>query len=75
MVKGYFSYLVRLWRVGSGPQTAWRASTQEIGSGERQAFSELDGLLVYLREQAQGGVAASQADTRREIEAPEHEGR
>jgi len=52
MVKGqgYFSYLLRLWQVGTGQDVAWRASLEEIPAGERRAFASLDDLLGYLRE-------------------------
>ena len=52
MVKGqgYFSYLLRLWQVGTGQGAAWRASLEEIPTGERRAFASLDDLASYLCE-------------------------
>jgi hypothetical protein len=47
----YFSYLLRLWQAGTGQGAAWRASLEEIPTGERRAFASLDDLFAYLREQ------------------------
>jgi hypothetical protein len=47
----YHSYLLRLWRAGAGPAATWRASLQEIPAGTRRAFTSLEDLLAYLREQ------------------------
>jgi len=46
----YLSYLLRLWPVGTGEGAAWRASLEEIATGERRAFAGLDDLLGTLRE-------------------------
>ena len=57
MVKGqvYFSYLLRLWKAGTGQGAAWRASLEEIPTGERRDFASLDDLVGYLREQTRAG--------------------
>ena len=57
MVKGqgYFSYLLRLWQVGTGQGAAWRASLEEIPTGERRAFAGLDDLVGYLCERMRSG--------------------
>ena len=60
MVKGsagYLSYLLRLWRVGTGPEGTWHASLESIPIGERQAFASLDDLVAYLRVQARAHAA------------------
>jgi len=55
MVKSYMSYLLRLWQVATGRGVEWRASLEEVSTGERQAFAGLDSLLAYLREQTRAG--------------------
>ena len=66
MVKGqgYFSYLLRLWRVGTGQGAAWRATLEEIPSGERRAFAGLDDLVGYLRERTRSGSLPGDAAAR-----------
>jgi hypothetical protein len=47
----YFSYLLRLWKVrGTGPPV-WRASLEDVHTGERIGFADLQGLLKFLEEQ------------------------
>ncbi len=62
MVKSYLSYLLRLWQVGTGGGIGWRASLEEVSSGERKAFAGLDALLDYLREQTQAAPPQAQGD-------------
>ena len=66
MVKGqvYFSYLLRLWQVGTGQGAAWRASLEEIPSGERRAFAGLDDLVGYLRERTRSGSPPGEGSAR-----------
>jgi hypothetical protein len=44
----YHSYLLRLWQVGVG----WRASLEDVETGELQGFSDLAALSDYLEKQA-----------------------
>jgi hypothetical protein len=60
--RGYLSYLLRLWQAGEGPAAVWRASVQEVTTGERQAFRDLDHLLAYLREQTQAATTQEEED-------------
>lgn len=46
----YVSYLLRLWREGSGEQEIWRASLEITRTGELMAFANLNELFDYLRE-------------------------
>jgi hypothetical protein len=62
MVKGYFSYLLRLWQAGAGPEAAWHASVEVISTGERRAFVDLDSLLAYLREQTRANSLLEDVD-------------
>jgi hypothetical protein len=50
---GYVSYLLRLWREGTGGQRAiWRASLESTRTGELITFASLDDLFDHLRELA-----------------------
>jgi hypothetical protein len=62
VVKSYLSYLLRLWPAGTGGGIAWRASLEDVSTGERQAFADLDALLDYLREQTQATPPQEQQD-------------
>ena len=66
MVKDYFSYLLRLWQAGTGREAAWHASVEEVSTGKRRAFADLDGLLAYLREQTRVDSPPEETDTRGE---------
>jgi hypothetical protein len=58
----YLAYLLRLWQVGSGQETTWRASLEDAHTGERQAFGGLDDLFRFLCQQTGvwSGVKGSQ---------------
>ena len=43
----YHSYLLRLWRAQDDGY-AWRASLEEVESGERRSFASLEALWDYL---------------------------
>jgi hypothetical protein len=62
VVKSYLSYLLRLWPAGTGPGIEWRASLEEVSTGERKAFAGLDALLDYLRERTGAGPPQEQQD-------------
>jgi len=55
MVKGYYSYLLRLWQASTAGGAVWRASVEEVATGERRAFGGLDDLVAYLREYIKAG--------------------
>lgn len=44
------SYLLRLWQIESYGQVAWRASLDEVQSGQRHGFPDLEALIAFLRE-------------------------
>jgi hypothetical protein len=44
----YHAYLLRLWRVQENEGTHWRASLEEVQSGELRGFEELDELQDFL---------------------------
>lgn len=51
----YHSFLLRMWLVKNGDQGRWRASLEDVQSGELRGFVELEDLLGYLE-----GLAVSQ---------------
>ncbi len=44
----YQAYLLRLWRVDVNGQLAWRASLEQVDSGEKQGFCSLEELFAYI---------------------------
>jgi hypothetical protein len=44
----YHSYLLRMWRVKDEAGGSWRASLEEVDSGELHGFADLAALLGYL---------------------------
>lgn len=40
------AYLVRIWR--SGSESRWYFSVQDVASGERHGFPDLDGFVTYF---------------------------
>ena len=44
----YHSYLLRMWRVQGEGGAGWRASLEEVHSGELHGFQDLAALLRYL---------------------------
>ena len=44
----YHSYLLRMWRVQGDEGVDWRASLEEVQSGELLGFPDLAALLGYL---------------------------
>ena len=44
----YHSYLLRMWRVKDEAGGSWRASLEEVHSGELHGFQDLAALLKYL---------------------------
>ena len=46
----YFAYLLRLWRENNHKTPVWRASLEDIESGEQIKFANADALFNYLQE-------------------------
>ena len=44
----YLSYMLRLWETSNGERQIWRASLESPGSGQRQGFASLQGLIDFL---------------------------
>ena len=57
------SYLVRLWATGVAHQLVWRASLENVQSGERRGFANLEQLFVFLMEQTEQGGTAPNAQS------------
>jgi hypothetical protein len=51
--RGHLAYLLRLWRADNGTEAIWRASLQDVRTGERLGFAGLDEALVFLRQQVE----------------------
>ena len=54
----YASFLIRLWRQTGplkdhGPRE-WQSEVEHIQSGQRWSFNTIDGLLDFMRQQAEG---------------------
>jgi hypothetical protein len=47
------SYLLRLWLAGSAGQAVWRASLENVQTGERLGFANLEHLFVFLMQQTE----------------------
>jgi hypothetical protein len=60
--RGHLAYLLRLWRVDNGPEAIWRASLQDVHTGERHGFAGLDEAFAYLRQQLEPPVKSQHPD-------------
>ena len=58
------AYMLRMWQISDGEQPVWRASLQDVYTGERLGFADLDEATAYLRRRL---------DPRSEVEHPGHE--
>ena len=47
----YHSYLLRLWQVHGESAAGWRASLEDVQTGELLGFQDLATLLQYLENQ------------------------
>ena len=45
----YLAYMVRLWTVRRNGGRLWRASVEDVRTGERQAFADVAGLVTFLQ--------------------------
>ena len=50
----YRSYLLRLWCTGQAERGCWRASLENLHTGERVGFAGLEELFAFLIEQVEG---------------------
>ena len=45
----YRSYLLRLWQVRAEAGLVWRASLEEVKTGDQRGFTSMEELIAYLR--------------------------
>jgi hypothetical protein len=69
--RGYISYLLRLWQIGSEGELAWRASLESPHTGERRGFANLTDLFTFLQKEvshvAQCQTAPNAEETSRKV--------
>lgn len=44
----YYSFLLRMWQVPGNREYTWRILLENIHTGEKSGFPDLDGLLAFL---------------------------
>jgi hypothetical protein len=47
----YRSYFLRLWRESGAETTPWRLVMVDPYTGERQAFTEVEQLTIFIKDQ------------------------
>ena len=45
---GYQSYVLRIWRAGQSDAGDWRASLEDIQTGQRHIFASLTAAFAFL---------------------------
>ena len=58
----YQSYLLRLWRSGTGRDALWLASLESPMTGERRGFATLNDLFAFLIDLTTESTGESGAD-------------
>ena len=56
----YQSYLLRLWRTGAGEAVAWRASLEDIRTGQWHSFASLSAAFSFLDLQTEHSSASQE---------------
>jgi hypothetical protein len=49
ITENYHAWVLRLWR--ENPLASWRIALEEIATGDRKGFPDLDSLNLYLQTQ------------------------
>jgi hypothetical protein len=44
----YSSYLLRIWHSTEGEPQGWRVSLQDLGTGKRLGFADLESLFAFF---------------------------
>jgi hypothetical protein len=57
------SYLLRLWPTSMAGEQVWRASLENVQTGERLGFATLEQLFVFLMQQTEDHGEAPDAQT------------
>jgi hypothetical protein len=55
----YLAYLLRMWQVRNEGRIGWRASVENVHTGERRGFASLGELFTFLENEA-GQIAKGQ---------------
>jgi hypothetical protein len=58
----HLAYLIRLWQVGNGREVAWRVSLQDVHTGQRHGFANLDGACRFLRARSEAACTGAACD-------------
>jgi len=59
---GYVAYLLRLWQAQDAEGLCWRASLQDVHTGQRQGFVSLENLYGFLRASLEMDMQEDQMD-------------
>ncbi len=54
----YLAFLVRMWSVHSNGELVWRASAENVHTGERHGFADMESLFDFLRAAVEKELAA-----------------
>jgi hypothetical protein len=57
------SYLLRLWPTDAAGQPVWRASLENVQTGDRLGFANLEQLFVFLMQQTEHDREAPNAES------------
>ena len=67
MPRRHLAYLLRLWPVARNGENLWRASLEDVDTGERRGFASLSRLFDFLgRETCSAGASCPDDDRKRE---------
>jgi len=47
----YLAYMLRLWQAKGEGEPLWRASLEDVRTGERRGFASLEELFAYLKDE------------------------
>jgi hypothetical protein len=64
---GYVAYLLRLWQARDAEGVRWRASLEDIRTGQRQGFASLEELFEFLRTRMEVTMEDSETDSGHEL--------
>lgn len=58
----YRAWLLRLWR--ETPSAPWRIALENVSTGERQGFADLESMLAYLQTVCAGREEYSEVEVK-----------
>jgi hypothetical protein len=62
MSSDYFSFLLRVWRVRTDGDVVWRATLEDVSTGEKHGFGSLDALIEHLNHLGETPPAEAEED-------------